>query len=51
MNFDRLTLKKDIVLPPITEPYLILFCAAKSSALFIEEPMRDMVKKAAKFAV
>jgi hypothetical protein len=46
-----ITLKKPKVLPPITAPYLILFCLAKSSALLIGLLERVVVKKAAKLAV
>ena len=46
-----LTLKKEAVDPPPTQPYLIECCLDKSSAPVMGDSMRSTVRKAAKFAV
>ena len=46
-----ITLKKAAVDPPLSAPYFIFVCLARSSALSIGESIRSTVKKAAKFAV
>ena len=45
------TLKKVIVDPPYTVPYLISVCLARSSADSIGEFMRSTVRKAGRLAV
>lgn len=47
----KLTRKKDEVDPSRRDPYLILVCLAKSSALSIGESILSTVRKAAKLAV
>ena len=46
-----LTLKKAAVEPPLSAPYLILVCLAKSSALSMGESILSTVRKAARLAV
>jgi len=48
---DILTLKKAAVDPPLSAPYLIFVCLAKSSADSMGESMRSTVRKAARLAV
>lgn len=46
-----ITRKNAAVDPPLSAPYLILVCLAKSSALSIGESILSTVRKAAKLAV
>jgi len=45
------TLKKVIVEPPFSVPYLMTFCLAKSSADSIGDRIRSTVRNAARLAV
>ena len=47
----RYTLKNEYVDPPDFEPYLILVCFAKSSALLTGDSILPAVRNAAKLAV
>jgi len=47
----NLTLKNAAVLPPLSAPYLIFVCLARSSALSIGESILSTVRKAARLAV
>lgn len=49
--YPTLTLKKDMVDPPLSVPYCMLFCAARSAALWMGSTVRSTVKNAARFAV
>lgn len=44
-------LKNEQVAPPLTQPYLMVVCLARSSALSMVGPMRSIVRNAAKLAV
>ena len=51
VSFKILTLKKSLVEPEFSVPYLIAVCLARSSALSIGDSILSTVKKAAKLAV